>query len=123
MFKNVHYHREIRIPKTLSAKDNTDDKGKRALKVDELPALHKAAAKGSLAEINSLLDQGMDINAPLPFKVYLFNYNLDFNFKGSSPISMLETQMAPAFSFMQSVAKVQKKQFLPLLSHGAEIKE
>lgn len=59
------------------------------LQVDELPPLHKAAARGDLTGINALLDTGEDINTPLPFqRLWDSPGNRSWGFKGCSPLHL-----------------------------------
>jgi hypothetical protein len=59
------------------------------LQVDELPPLHRAAAKGDLAEIIALLETGEDINAPLSFeRVLNWAGNRIWFWKEGSPLHL-----------------------------------
>ncbi|KAK0109431.1 hypothetical protein ONS95_002125 [Cadophora gregata] len=89
MFRSVHYHRDIRIAKSASGEPEDSDSPPE-LDVEELPPLHKAAAKGNLHEIDELLTGGANINDPLPFQAQEIGtgdwYFGPWKFKGCSPL-------------------------------------
>jgi len=70
-FKHVHYHREIQIIKTSSSSTPIVEVEPQQLKVEDLPPLHRAAANGSPAEIEVLLDSSEMVDSPLPFNAVL----------------------------------------------------
>ncbi|KAK0105720.1 hypothetical protein ONS95_004242 [Cadophora gregata] len=69
LFKNIHFHREI--PSLFRSEKVPCATAIKQLAIDELPPLHKAAATGNCSEIKRLLDQGCEIDMPLPFNAVL----------------------------------------------------
>ncbi|KAL2068468.1 hypothetical protein VTL71DRAFT_16566 [Oculimacula yallundae] len=65
LFKNIHYHREI------PGAQYSPGKSTKQLLIDDLPPLHKAAALGNASVIRRLLDEGSEIDFPLPFDAIL----------------------------------------------------
>jgi hypothetical protein len=81
-FQRVHYQRDIKV-ELMKAVKSVSRNDSRKLEIDELPPLHRAAARGNLPEIKSLLDADEHINAPLPFQaVRTDSVNDSFYFEG-----------------------------------------
>jgi ankyrin repeat protein len=106
LFRNIHYHREILVPKILSAPDSSAKETRRKFGIDELPPLHRAAAKASVEVIADLLGKGMDVNEKIPFSMW--DEDADFQFRGASPLFI-----AAWFGKTKSIDL--------LLEHGANI--
>ena len=61
----------------------------RELDIQELPPLHRAAARGSLGGIASLIHNGQDVDEPLVVDRWLPNEHWgEFNFMGCSPLHL-----------------------------------
>ena len=86
-FNRVHYHHEIWKKRLVRAVESSDEEKSNILKVEDLPPLHKAAATGDLSQITALLDDGYNIDAPLPFRAILSEDN-SFQFEGCSPLQI-----------------------------------
>jgi len=83
LFRNIHYHREILVSKALSAPDSSAEETHRKFGIDELPPLHRAAAKASLKVIADLLEEGTDVNEKIPFSMQDEEH---YEFHGASPL-------------------------------------
>ena len=89
MFRNIHYHREIRISRDGTL---TDDSLSRELEENELPQLHRAAATGDIEDVERVLSQGVDVNLPLkqnthvPFK--FGKVDSDYDITGCSALQI-----------------------------------
>src|SRR4051794_33477058 len=76
-----------------AANGSTGTEGQvKQLVIDELPPLHKAAAIGNCPEILRLLDEGSEIDFPLPFNAILssptcLRWTL-YNFEGCTPLHL-----------------------------------
>ena len=66
-FTQIHYLREVRVPKTAPTEKVPEEEKLLELDINELPPLHRVAAKGSISDIEKLLDEGVGVNLPLPF--------------------------------------------------------
>lgn len=108
-FKHVHYHREVLIRRKmpqpqLSSKPDKDLYWN--FEIEELPRLHRAAARGALSDIEKLIKRGKDINSRTPDRLYDEDRRVIID--GALPI-----HIACYFGKLQAVDC--------LLSHGAII--
>ncbi|KAG4422088.1 hypothetical protein IFR04_004829 [Cadophora malorum] len=90
-FRNIHYHREV-LKLQRSNENGPGTTITRQLVIEELPPLHKAAATGNVSEINGLLDEGGNVDFPLPFDAILSSPRLPdwepMKFGGCTPLHL-----------------------------------
>jgi serine/threonine-protein phosphatase 6 regulatory ankyrin repeat subunit A len=83
LFRQIHYHREVLVSKASSTPESLTKETHRKFGIEELPPLHRAAAKASLKEIADLLENGIDVNEKIPFSM---RNEEDLEFHGASPL-------------------------------------
>ncbi|KAG4438868.1 hypothetical protein IFR05_005657 [Cadophora sp. M221] len=93
LFKSIHYHREVLVPRPNTADHSESQLAKKEVRKfdpEELPPLHKAAAKGALSELTRILeeDTDADVNQPLPPSGFLGYKDMTMDFEGVTPIHL-----------------------------------
>jgi hypothetical protein len=86
----VHYHRDILKPRSANIRGLYHEKVRPILEIDQLSPLYKAAGKGALEAITSLLDAGENVDSPLTLQLVDLDSSdeSNFYFEGCSPLHL-----------------------------------